>query len=113
MLFLGLGNIYEGNFFNGMMHGYGVLIERPKISKNKTFEKIKNKEKDDFSFDTTKEEKKLKDLEENDEKVKDEIFYEGEFSFGYRHGIGRYYYKQGSYLYGEWRFDKSFGNSIK
>lgn len=71
-----------------MEHGYGVLIERNKGLK-------KNEEQ-----------------APNDEKSMNEIFYEGEFCFGYKHGIGRYYLEKGSYIYGEWRFDKSYGFGI-
>jgi len=71
-----------------MEHGYGVLIER---NKNKKL----NGEQDS-----------------NEDKTLNEIFYEGEFCFGYKHGVGRYYFQKGSYIYGEWRFNKSFGSGI-
>lgn len=82
-----VGNSYEGHFFDGMEHGYGVLIERAKSSK-----------------------KAGELLAEMGEKSSNEIFYEGEFCFGYKHGIGRYHFQKGSYIYGEWRFDKSYGS---
>lgn len=90
-----------------MMHGYGIQIERSKFAKQKTFDKLSlTKEKTEL-LDVDEEKKNLEGL---NEKSIDDSFYEGEFCFGYRHGIGRYYYKKGSYLYGEWRFDKSIGN---
>ena len=94
-----------------MMHGYGIQIERFKVSKKeeKALDKINDiKEKLNENFQEN-EEKKL-ELQILDDKAIEEAFYEGEFCFGYKHGIGRYYYRKGSYCYGEWKFDKSIGH---
>jgi len=104
-----LGTTYEGHFYNGMMHGYGIKIEPFKVSKKQEkdldiINDIKEKPNENFQIN----EEKKGDLLEN--KTIEEAFYEGEFCFGYKHGIGRYYYKKGSYCYGEWRFDKSIGH---
>lgn len=104
--------MYEGNFYNGMMHGYGVFIERNNPLKDKNLEKLAELMGKNILANDSGDEKKVKENNENlDEKQIEESFYEGEFCYGYRHGLGRYYFKKGSYLYGEWRFDKSIGNS--
>ena len=96
------------------MHGYGIQILSNKLTRRKTLERFTDiKEKLNESFENL-EEKKIKEFAENvEDKGAEDSFYEGEFCLGYRHGIGRYYYKKGSYIYGEWRFDKSIGNGKK
>lgn len=46
------------------------------------------------------------------DKKKDEWYYEGQFINGYKYGIGRYYFPDGSYYYSRWEYNKKVGKIL-
>jgi hypothetical protein len=46
------------------------------------------------------------------ERKKDEWYYEGHFIFGYKFGIGRYFFPEGSYFYSRWEYDRKVGDIL-
>ncbi len=49
----------------------------------------------------------------DEEKEKEEYYYEGEFVEGYKNGLGRLYEPDGSYCYCKWEFDRKIGDIIR
>jgi hypothetical protein len=54
----------------------------------------------------------IKSLPDED-KEKEEYYYEGEFVEGYKNGLGRLYEPDGSYTYCRWEFDRKCGEILR
>lgn len=89
------------------MHGYGIKTDKTRMNQDILIEKQNN----DFKEDVAKLKKNEGGLINVDNEI-DEFYYEGEFCYGLKHGIGRYYNKKGSYKYGQWSFDEMIGNGF-
>ncbi|CAD8178813.1 unnamed protein product [Paramecium octaurelia] len=94
------GSNYVGDFQRGLPNGFGVQIAYSKERIVATFPPPYDNEK-------RREVQKTDEFQDDDaDKQKSEFLYEGDFVDGYKHGIGRLYYPNGSYLYAYWEYNK-------
>ncbi|CAD8170251.1 unnamed protein product [Paramecium pentaurelia] len=94
------GSYYVGDFQRGLPNGFGVQVAYSKERIIAVFPPPYNNE---GRMDSQQNEE-IQDHEQ--EKEKREYLYEGDFADGYKHGIGRLYYPNGSYIYAYWEYNK-------